>query len=121
MPERDEETTIESLTDYEIPHASVYDLDAHPAFEGEGWVEAEQIFGPIEGGMVYRAELDNGVRIELGVHFEQNYPLTDLPEHNSHHIQQRGDVGNSGFGNTYIAGDFYIDHRKTDRRCDGRQ
>lgn len=121
MTDRDKTTMIESSSDYEIPSAPTCELDALPAFVGEGWVPAEQISDPTQEETVFRAKLENGARIEVGIHFEPTYPLKSLSEHEPHHIQARGEAGNSGFGDTYIAGDFYIDHRKTNRRWDGRQ
>lgn len=118
---RNNTTTTESHTNYDIPSAVTCDLDHLPAFVGKGWVTADEISDLKIEENIYRAELDNGASIEIGVHWEHGYPLKELRDTDSQHIKNRGETGPSGFGSTYAAGDFLIDHRKTNREWTGAE
>lgn len=114
MRERDRRSKIESHHQYTIPDAARCELDGLPAFLDQGWVEAFQLPSRSRAPecIVYEARLENGAWIQLAKTMLPGAALESLPEHNIHHIQERNEVGKDGIGETYIAGDFYIDWRK---------
>jgi hypothetical protein len=114
MRERDQRSEVESHHKYDIPDATHCKLESVPAFLTQGWVKASRLPSKSQPPelAVYEAELDNGAWIQLAVCPHQGTPLESLPEHNIHHIQQSDEIGNGDIGETFIAGDFYIDWRK---------
>lgn len=122
MQQRDRRSEIKANHDYEIPSAHHCELDALPAFLNQGWVEAFRQPSKCQPPelSVYEADLDNGAWIQFAKTAGQNSPLQALPEFNVHHVQERDEEGRGGIGETYIAGDFYIDWRKN-RKWTGRK
>lgn len=115
---RDDAAAVESQTDHTIPSGHGLDLDALPALVGEGWLLADWD----ATGDRPRVVIDDAdENLTLKFHVGYQSPLEELPSYNANHVQERGETGNSGHGKTLLAGDFYLDWRRTNRKWDGRQ
>lgn len=114
MRDRDRRSKIEAHHQYTIPDEARCELNALPAFLNQGWVEAFQLPSKSRGPefIVYEARLDNGAWIQIAKSMYPGELLESLPEHNINHIKERGEIRKGGVGETYIAGDFYIDYRE---------
>lgn len=117
---RDDIATVESDTNYEIADRPGCDLAAIPAFVGEGWFRAKKNVPDAEYVEYVVEDEDRGLKFSFIEGWESDFALKELAEHNHQHVQQRGEEGNSGHGQTRLAGDFYIDFRKDNRQWTGR-